>query len=148
MTNVEYLLAIENLLSVHKRTLAVDLSQCQNQKTVTSKHQRRERTLSYLVEMLTGSFSFRPSETEAVALVCLIEETLSNTHEQEARIGLERAEKRLRYMLSNPELLRRGLHTCVACGEEYAGFNHECTNLSARTKDRVMTHDETVKEID
>lgn len=144
MTEKDFMDALElHLLRRWARIIALDLYQCKTQTIRTSKHARRERCLSYLIESLTGNIIFTPAEQDAIDLINIIEEIKGNTEEPEAKIGLDRAEKRLRWRLSNQDFLE--VRHCIACGETYKGDNHECTSKEAAAKDKAMTRDDLIQ---
>ena len=128
------------------RLIALDLLQCLDQKELTTKHVRREKALAYLLESLTGSPNYiRRSKEEVEGLLVLIGQLQANVKTEEAKIGYQRTEKRLRYMLDHPQqCLGNQKNECHACGELYEGGNHVCTNQASRMKDIVMTRDDTV----
>lgn len=143
MSDKEFLDGLEAVLRRWMRAVSLDLAQCVTQKMRTSKHERRERALSYLLETLSSHMCFLPTEEEAILLINLIETVKGKVEDEEAGIGLERAEKRLRWKLSNEDL--SGVRRCVACGEAYRGDNHECTSKAAAAKDAAMARDDSVK---
>lgn len=142
---------LEDLFRDFYRTIAGDLAQCLSQKVGTTKLERRERAVAYVLDNLTGELGRFHSEQWVLDLLGTILALKANARTQEAKVAYERAERRLRWALDNPkEGLREGMWTCLACGEIMPpdGGNHECTNRRATSKDRTMMHDDTVKEVE
>lgn len=141
---------VEWLLRGRSRGLALDLLQCLDQTVNTTKHTRREKALSYLLEMMTDDSShYKPTRTETERTLSLVCGLLANVKSEEAKVGLQRAEARLRWFLDNPENLS-GSQECIACGEVYEDgglTSHRCTNATARSKDAAMQRDDSVQEV-
>jgi len=141
MDNKEVSTTIQWLLRTYQIRLAENLCSCVNQQENTTKHGRRERALSYLLESLTGDYSTRFTADGAIRLLGLIQACLANAKSAEAKVGLERTEKRLHYLLEDPMRLS-GNASCVACHEIYQrGTSHQCTNATARGKDAQLARD-------
>ncbi len=139
--------SLEKILKFYLRNAVTDLALCEAQTICTTKHERRERALAYLLENITGEHNKYPSEDFVQEFLGIVKALLPRMRSQEAKTGLERTEKRLRYALMNEEECIAGSQTCVACNERYqAGTSHECTNKRAQTRDRIMTQDDSIQE--
>lgn len=139
MTTTE---TLEWIVAIHARIIRDDLVQFCTQDKYTTKNGRRERSLIYVLENLTGSIMFSPSDTMVKAFAEAVNDLRTKAKSQEAIVAIDRIQKRLDYLISNP--LRQ--EKCVACGEviDRDGVPHECTNKTARMKDVAMQRDDTV----
>ncbi len=127
----------------HCNSMVEDLAQTVSQKTRTTKQDRRERALAYLLENLTGyldnSWGF-DSEEWAVEFVNVIDELRRHMKSPEALVALDRAERRLRHALTSGEGLPRT--KCDKCGAVYnCRTVHECYSRKDAARDRAMGHD-------
>lgn len=135
---------LEAIFKTDSRQLSLDLSRCVAQTIQTTKHARRQRALAFLLETLTGGWLRKPTRTEVETLLVQVGRLQKLiTGNTETTVGLERTEKRLRWLLDHPEGLR-GEHQCIACDEWYTE-NHQCTNTKARGKDSTMAHDSEIQ---
>lgn len=140
---------MEWLLIMRSRQLALDLLQCLDQQALTTKHGRREQALAHLLDVLTCGEShgrFRPSRWECERVLDLICRLQANVKGEPARIGLQRAEHRVRWLLDHPEEMADS-STCVACGEQFFGKSHGCTNLRSKMRDAAFSRDPDVTEV-
>lgn len=147
---------LENVLDDFAHAISIDLISHIDQKVHTTKLERREKALSYIIESLTGDMSgsgdytngFFPGVAWCDQMLALVVTCRDACRSVEARTGFERAEKRIRWALDHPkESMRVSVHTCVGCGEEIPpnGGNHECTNARANIRNAAMTRDDTVQ---
>lgn len=141
MNQREVMTAVEAFLDQHSYTLANDFAACADQKTGTSRHLRREKALSYMIETESQGMYLKFSEQYCLDLIALIAVLKANAKSAEARTGYERAEHRLGWLLSHPEQLR-GKNECIGCGEIIDHNQpHECTNAVARGKNSQLARD-------
>lgn len=137
---------LDDFLNEYKNKLWSDLGQCLSQTTQTTKHDRRGRTLAYLLENIT-SFMIMDGvkEQDVINLIVIIDDLKFKIKSHEGKISLDRASKRLSEILNNPsKYLFNAAKQCIACNEFYKGKNHICTNKTAKGKDAIMGYDDTV----
>lgn len=141
MSNEVYKFILK-LLKKDAEKLAGDLSQAAYQKTHTTKLDRREKTLAYIFEVLTVETIF-PNEEFVLSWLNVIELLQINCRNGEAKIGLDRAYKRLQYALQKQKFSDNDkLIKCVGCGDLLQpGQSHECTNRYAKSKNNTMARD-------
>lgn len=130
-----------------RQEVALDLAQSTTQTTHTTKLDRRQKALAYLLDNLTGAwrcedeFTLFPSEEWCVEVSGLCERLHAVATSAEVKVACERSIKRLRDALI---YARWGRKTCVACGERYEGGDHACTGRAAKCRDARMAHDPTL----
>ncbi len=137
------------LLSNFSKQLGEDLAQCTTQSTRTTKHDRREKALAYLLDTLTSDPMMRfPSEKwcqSVLALTNAVRHAPSPPTSPEVLVALERVDKRLENALRNPGARLLHKQACVGCGEILdVGQEHQCTNASSIMKDIMMNRDDTI----
>lgn len=134
-----------SVLDNYTKKIWGDLSQCFSQKTRTTKHDRREKTLAYLLEVATFEMVAEPGiknvQEKALELIKVVGDLQEKTVSQEAKVSLERSFKRLSEILNNPQYSGKNKQ-CFACNEYYSGGNHVCNNKTAKSKDGIMGYDD------
>ncbi len=137
------------LLSNFSKQLGEDLAQCTTQSTRTTKHDRREKALAYLLDTLTSDPMMRfPNEKwcqSELALTNAMRHAPNPPTSGEVLVALDRVDKRLEKALQDPVAKLMHKRACVGCGEILdIGQAHECTNASSIMKDIMMKRDDII----
>ncbi len=138
-----------NLLHNFSKQLGQDLAQCTTQSTRTTKHDRREKALAYLLDTLTSDphqkFSSGDWCLSVLSLTSAMRHCPSPPTSPEVLTALDRIDKRLEKALQEPSRYISNKQACVGCGEVLdVGQEHECTNKSSIMKDLTMKRDDTI----
>ena len=140
---------LTRLLKDWAETLAGDLAQAGTQVTRTTKLERRQRALAYLLEALTGDlydpvFCCFPSAEWCVGLLNVLERLTANANAPEVRVACKRASDRLRRALDEDNF--RGHRRCAGCDAVYRGNDHKCDPDKVRARDAAMAADRDIAD--
>jgi len=136
-------------LSRHAATIGDDLASVEFQKVRTTKHDRRERALAYLLESLSGyeisNWGRNPWREEEMPAVWAILDKLKLSPLADVKVAAKRTERRLAYHL-NDAVVPRAHERCVACGAEMIDPMKSCScdNPAGRAKDAAMARDDQI----
>lgn len=130
-------LTVKSLVNDFADDLGNDLAAAVAQQRHTTKLDRRQRALAYLLETLTGGMERFPDEDWVLRMLDLVAAFRANAKAGEVLVALDRTERRLRHALATQAWVRR---TCVACGDPYTP-DHRCADKHARAKDATMSRE-------
>lgn len=137
---------LKKFLESHGGYLVVDLAQCERQETFTTKHARREKTLAYIFEAVSGMRADNctlPNEADTLEWTKATDALRVMAQSPEAQTAYDRVTKRLSFHLTELDKRANGKdNRCEGCGLPIKpGESCDCNNASGRAKDAAMARD-------
>lgn len=124
---------------------AKDLASTLSQKIRTTKLDRRERALAYLIESFTGAQEAM-SHDRARMIWEVADQLCKRTRSSEVKVACNRTMARMTFVLNEDEIMTT---ECVACGEKVlpgGHGKHSCNPAKIAHKNAAMMRDDTVLE--